>query len=323
MKKFVTVSPSQIETFLRCPRLWWFTKVCGMKTLDKGYGHFGTVLHGVVERWIEADGGRDPTTGDRVNLFPDGWHIARNKFTNEVDGILGIDDQRQIKRVVREAIEKGYVMRWPGAKLEHRMKRQVIPGITTHAYIDVLLPNGILDHKSTSDMKWAKSRAGISHDIQLLFYAREVIERDPDLDRIRIGHIYYAKKPTGKQTKLVETYIDQDDIFSWWDLIRNTVRAMQEIHALTPNEPWNEVQGPENTAKACNAYGGCDFRTICARRESMPRYTRRIDKIIQQTQADLKRQLKHGSQKEHSETQHPQGQGRRAGRRRRRSRHLR
>ncbi len=286
-----SVSPSQITTFLRCPRLWWFQKVRRLAEVDKGHGHFGTVLHGVVERWLLAEGGRDPATGERVDLFPDGWHIARNKFTNEPDGVLDIKERRQVKKVVREAIENGYLMRWPNAIIEHRMRRPVLGKIKTDAYIDVLLEDGVIDHKTTSNFRYAESRRSLEHNIQLLFYAREVLERNPDCDSIRLAHIYYAKKPTGRQTKLVETWVDQAHVWSWWDLIRNTVRYMLEIEALTSEERWQNVDGPEDHSRACMAFGGCSFRTVCVRREGVTRYSKRVAKLIRQAQRDLKRKL--------------------------------
>ena len=59
------ISPSQLETFELCPRKWWFLKKLRLPTRQQKGASFGTVLHGVIERYLTADKtGRVPQVDD-------------------------------------------------------------------------------------------------------------------------------------------------------------------------------------------------------------------------------------------------------------------
>ena len=288
------VSPSQLASFIRCPRLWWAERVKKMPTIDKGHGHFGTVLHGVIQRWLEADDtGRDPVTGKPVVLYPPGWHLARNIFTRQVDGSVSPAEQLQIRRLLEIAIEQGDLRRWPGRECEVRMDREVIPGVRTWATIDVLLPDGITDHKSTKDMSWAKSKEELRRDVQLLFYAQELIQRDPTLEEVTFTHIYYSKNPSSRvQVKSVPVLLHKSEVQDGWLWIQGLVRDMMQTRELGPEHAWFDVAGPVNYASSCNQYGGCQFRPICGRKESIRTYADRVGRI-QQAKQQPKEQERH------------------------------
>jgi hypothetical protein len=261
--------------------LWFAEKVKKLPTLDRGYGHFGTVLHGVLQRWLEADDtGRHPVTCKPVELYPPGWHLARNIFTRAVEGFVNPAEQLQIRRLLEIAIQQGDLRRWPGRECEVRMDREVIPGVRTWATIDVLLPDGITDHKSTKNMKWAKSKEGLRGDVQLLFYAKELIERDSTLQELTFTHIYYAKDPNSSvQVKSVPVVLHKSEVEAGWVWIQQLTRDMMAVRGLGPEHPWFDVPGPVSFASACNAFGGCQFRPICGRQESVKTYVERVGRI--------------------------------------------
>lgn len=277
-----SVSPSQISDFLRCPRLWWATRVLKLPTIDKGYGIFGTVLHGCVERWLLADDtGRDHKTGKPVDIYPPHWWVARNKFTGEPEGEINRVERAHVQVLIETAIEQGDLRRWPGRKLEVPMRRPVVPGVLTHSYIDVLLPHGIVDHKTTKNMSYAKSKNALREDIQLLFYAAEVMFRSPEIEEITGAHIYYSKDPDDSVlVKTVPVVWHVSEVAEAWAEIIEITKSMQRIEELGQHEPWFDVPGPVSFAQACNAFGGCDFRPVCGRRESVTRYKARVERVV-------------------------------------------
>lgn len=281
MSKPIYVSPSQVSSFLLCPRLYHGDKIRRLPREDKGHGHFGTCLHGVVERFLLSDdNGRDPKTGEIVDLYPKGWDIARNKFNGKIEGYVNRAEQLQIRRLFDIAVSDGHLKRWPGRRIEVPMKRPVIPGVETWAYIDVLLPGAVIDHKSTKNMRYAKSPNALRDDPQLLFYAWEVLLQQPNIEEITISHIYYCKDPNSKvQVKTVPVLLHRDEVAEGWAWIQDTVRSMLSLRELGPDHPWFDVPGPVSYAKSCNAYGGCSFRPICGRKESIFRYTDRVNRL--------------------------------------------
>jgi len=276
------VSPSQLEAWLTCPRLHFGKWTLKLPTIDRGYGHFGTVLHAVAERWLDGDDrGRRPD-GLPVDLYPEGWEWACNRFTGRREHRLQPLERDHVRRVFEDAVESGRLKRWQGRQIEVLMTRKVGKRAQANAYIDVLLPRGVLDHKSLGNPRYRKSERQLREDVQMNFYAGEVLERNPRLKEVHLAHLYYSKNPADRQnlTKLVQTSVTADHVAAWWQIFEDVVDRMAALREQK-NRPWFEVQGPTDYAKACNQYGGCDFRSVCTRKESLVRYTRRVQTITQ------------------------------------------
>ncbi len=80
-RRMLTISASQVESFDMCKRKWWLNKVRKLPEATSTSQIFGTVLHGVIERYLMADDlGRDRKTGNPIELYPEGWQIAVNRF---------------------------------------------------------------------------------------------------------------------------------------------------------------------------------------------------------------------------------------------------
>ena len=55
------ISASQIGTFEDCNRHWWLKRILRLKEIPADHFTFGTILHGVCERWLTASAnGRVP-----------------------------------------------------------------------------------------------------------------------------------------------------------------------------------------------------------------------------------------------------------------------
>src|ERR1035437_3373846 len=114
--RLLQTSPSQHETFNLCKRKWWLKSIRHLPEIAKGSQVFGTVLHAVIERFLRADElGRDPATGLPVELFPQRWTIAANRWKpEEIDGECTPAEAEIIRRLVTEAIEGGVIQRHAG-----------------------------------------------------------------------------------------------------------------------------------------------------------------------------------------------------------------
>lgn len=285
------VSASQFESFDECARRWWLQKVFGAPEMDRGYFTFGTVLHTVIERWMRADDlGRDPKTGRTVNLYPEGW-------TQEIDregriATVSMVEADLIKRLVKEAISQGVLVRHPERQIELSFTRYLlslkyqkeITRVHITGFIDLAHAEGIDDHKSTSNMRWAKSPAQLRKNPQMLIYASEWfnmqaesgMEVTDDME-CRIAHNVFCKDPQDfrvKRTSTVITFGDVREFYEtrWKSVLRGMVKTKQAKN-------WYEIPPPENTAATCNKYGGCSFRSVCGKRETLRSYVKRVNGI--------------------------------------------
>ena len=113
----ITVSPTQLSAADSCLRKWWFTWGKKLPGIEKDYFTFGTVLHGVIERFMSADElGRDRATGNPIDLYPPGWDSTpkRGGGVNTVS----IMEADLIRRMMDKAISTGIIVRDPNALIE-------------------------------------------------------------------------------------------------------------------------------------------------------------------------------------------------------------
>lgn len=287
-RKEIRTSASQHETFELCPRKWWLLKVRRMPT--KGATHsqaFGTVLHNVCERYLEADDlGRDPNTGKAVELFPDGWHIAHNRYGG-IDGELSVTEQVQVKNMIDKAIEDGVLERRPDREVEKYFRESVIKmddgtNIQIEGYIDVAYPDLVEDHKTSKNSRYLKTAKTLAKNTQVLIYAKitleEIRRKGGAIPRhITVRHNQYVKDPKEKRpVRVVEAQIPIEDIDAFWN--NRIIENMKSMYRVRTNaDKWSDIKEPPDLAKACNAFGGCDFIPICCGRETEEQFEARLD----------------------------------------------
>ena len=152
MSKPLYTSATQYDTFELCPRKWFFLKVLRLPEMKKFATTFGTVLHQVAERYFLADDyGRDPETGELVDLYPPGWLVALG-FDGKPEGEIKPHEGEVIKDMVARAIEQGYWKREPGREVEKKFRKHILDGkVVICGMVDVWYPGRILDHKTTKN----------------------------------------------------------------------------------------------------------------------------------------------------------------------------
>lgn len=270
---WTSVSPSQLSTAEMCSRKWWFEKIARLPVIQKDYFTFGTVFHGVVERWLKADASGRDETGAPVNIYPEGWDKEISKEESEL-----------IRVLVKDGIELGLLERAPGRQIEFEFSMPVEPGspISMVGIIDLLTPTMVQDHKTTKDFRWALSEEKIKSNTQLLIYAKVLIawltqNRQPIPEKIEIRHNTFLKNfHAKKRTRLVSAFITPKEVEDAWNETVRKVRILQQIAEV---KDWKFVPGPHENG-ACMKYGGCHFTSICCAKETVEVYSTRIRRYI-------------------------------------------
>lgn len=273
-RKHLMVSASQIETFQLCKRKWWLERVRRLPTgTQAGHFVFGTILHAVCERYLRADDqGRDRTTGRAVDLYPEGWH------THTEDGVthtINAEEQRIIRALIEKAIEEGVLVRAPGRAVERKFRRSLIK--TDHAHVEIMgfvdlsYPGGVEDHKTTKSLRYAKTPKTLRENTQIKIYAMQAIldciENDiPVPERFKLRHNIFVKDPENLLVKQVEVIVSRQEIEEFYLEVEQAGAEMAKWRAEA--DQWNDLPDPDTGERACNAYGGCLFRSICTGKES-------------------------------------------------------
>lgn len=307
MENELWISATQDETWNRCPRQWWFQYPQKVPTLSKTNFDFGTILHEVCERYMLADDlGRVPEThlddcpaglggdceclqewndgvlkgqrsGAPVELFPDGWDQVTDRL-----GVRHLSDMQKalIRKLISKAIEEGVLKRTKGRRIEHRILRPLIPGVHFVGKVDVLLPDGVEDHKSTSAMRWSQTPESLRESLQMLDYAHEVLDANPGLETVKLAHNTFCKDPQAPVVRRIDSSVTSTQVIANWHRLKRQASQMQDLAlAEIPDEDWELVEGPRQ-ADACQAYGGCPFRPICGKVDTVEQYRRRVTKQI-------------------------------------------
>lgn len=256
----VVLSPSQIDAHVTCNRLRWWNKERKMPGKPQGRQFtYGTVLHGVWERWLLAgNNGRDKE-GQLVDIFPPGWESA--------DGFrISPAEAAQIRRLTDDAIERGVLRRLVDRKIEVALDMQVLANVAMIGVIDQLGVGVIEDHKTTSSRKWALSKAKLKKDTKMLCYAAWYFETHPDEESVLLRLNYACKDQKIKvPTWEVEVRVTRLEVSHFWDETCDAAQDVVDLHRLRlSDEEFETVEGPAQKS-ACQAYGGCDYQAICSK----------------------------------------------------------
>ena len=224
------VSASQVKAFRRCRSRWYHEKIDGHVEPPSEAMKRGTRIHAALEAYL-------------------------------VDGTPLPDDAEG--RIARPALTRlppaGSV---PRDQVESRFETPAeVYGIPFVGVIDLLEPDTITDHKTTSDFKYTKTDEELRADPQAQAYA---IERARTVaGPIRFRHLYI--RTTGAPQSR-ETVVDfsRDDLAHALTRLRATVASMVETAQV------DDVADVGHNLEACGDYGGCPHRARCA---SLGRHT--------------------------------------------------
>lgn len=238
LRDFAHVSPSQIESFSLCRRKWWFRSIAGIEEPEKPSAALGTAIHAALEDYVE-NGTMPDTSTPAGRAAEPGLVFLTPRMAHPTEGWA----------LKERAIdpEDEDTLRLSGVPLKMR--------------IDLVDPSQspieIIDHKSTSDLKWAKSEDELPYNVQMVIYAKWAMTQC-QVPVVGVSHIVYvtAGRPYSKKTGPV--HLDAAHVDSEWEKLGLVVDQMKDTAtARLPSDV------PPSHA-ACGAFGGCYFRSRCA-----------------------------------------------------------
>ena len=240
----IFISPTQVKLFRLCQRKWAYAYIEKKKAPTTAKQQFGTDVHSRLERWLKAG---EPPGDDEIG------------------------------RIAKQGIRAGWLPT-PSNKLRIEDKFELIlkgplDGIILTGFIDCCAPPGyegmteplVIDHKTTSDLKWAMKSDELSEDPQGVIYALRAMARY-EVTRARARWVYYAasspmqgpRKPKGGRA--VEWLFDATTAL-WkrtFDALQDDLAAMRQAHTA-----WPTAQHAPPTLQACGVYGGCPYAGLC------------------------------------------------------------
>lgn len=235
MKKFERVSASQIASYTDCARAWWHEKILGIEKPQKASAQLGEAVHTQLEKYL-------------------------------TDGTL--PDDTEVGRIAKAGLAYLPPVGSGAVELEmaaHEAGPLVLSDLPVIGYVDYFNLNSkpplLLDHKTTSSLKYALNAEQLNENIQLNIYAGwgfKVLDHiGQKASFIRAGHIVYLTKgrPVAKRTEVDITRSYNEDRL---DELAGIVDAMKQTALI--RDP-GEV--PANYS-ACDKYGGCHFKGLCA-----------------------------------------------------------
>jgi RecB family exonuclease len=219
----IFLSASQIGTWNQCKRKWGYSYLDRIKTPSHPSAELGQRVHAVLEAWLKD--------GVPFNLSTEEGQIASSGLQ-----YLPLPGSAEV--------EAGFVVQTETAKyrgfIDARFREE--------------LPV-ILDHKTTSDLRWAKTEEDLRKDVQATLYAAEAMLRTGS-DAVELRWIYYTTRKPYKSRK-VSLVVVKDEIEANFDAIDRTAAEM--LTAYRDNRSGSELPA---SPTACGAYGGCPYLAL-------------------------------------------------------------
>jgi RecB family exonuclease len=219
----IFLSASQIGTWNQCQRKWGFSYLDRIKTPSHPSAELGQRVHAVLEAWLKD--------GVPFDLSTEEGQIASSGLQ-----YLPLPGSAEV--------EAGFVVQTETAKYRGFID----------ARFQETLPV-ILDHKTTSDLRWAKTEETLRKDVQATLYAAEAMLRTGS-EAVELRWIYYTTRKPYKSRK-VSLVVVKDEIEKNFDEIDAVAAQMLAAYR-------NHKSGAElpPSPMACGAYGGCPYLAL-------------------------------------------------------------
>lgn len=200
MKELKHVSASSITLFESCETRWYHRYINGFTTKQTDAMARGSAVHKQLEDYLLH------------KKLPD---------TSSVAG-----------RIAEKGVELLPEGEWSDKEVEVSLEAYPLPNtpLPFKGFIDLLdTTNGIeiIDHKTTSAWKWAKTEEQLAVNIQLIIYAKHVMHHHPDVDEATLTHIYYLTRPPHGSRKVSVT-VTRDHVDAEFAKILAIVHRMVE-----------------------------------------------------------------------------------------------
>lgn len=233
------ISPSQIQKYRRCPRAYAWEYVAGIKSPPSPKQEFGSAVHAELAEWLSrAQPPSDTPPG----------------------------------RIARQAISKNWLPTpSPRLLVEKEFSLPINSEIELIGFIDCVEPPIkdkvpiVIDHKTTSDLKWALTVEELAQDPQALIYgAWAMLEFQVPIVECR--WIYYAasnplrgaRRAAGSRPVSVLLDLTSETFVLNSKKLEKNIKEITDIRK-NARAPTTLRADPAS----CDRYGGCYYRENC------------------------------------------------------------
>lgn len=230
-KKWRHISASQMKTHSMCKRKWWIERFSGLpRTPSTPAQQLGTDVHDILERRVKY--GLD---------FPDS---KAGRIAQTADKFLtGLKGPIAEGKITLDSINPPLL-----------------------GFVDLYVPGEvpeIIDYKTCSNWKWAKTSEDLETDLQMIPYAMHAIEKT-GADKVRVTHIQMITKgpPEAREASVL---LDAEKVKEEWAGLNELAAEMRGTAQIA------KAQDVDGNLNACGAYGGCPYKEMCGVAEQMKR----------------------------------------------------
>lgn len=224
------VSPSQLATFLECPRKWGWDKLEGLRSPPHPSAMLGQRVHAILEAWLT-----NATPPDRDETF-----LVGNKV--HYPGRIAEAGLHHLPPPGTVYVESSFRWRIFTGRIDASWKGPEGPAV--------------LDHKTTSNLDYAKTVEDLKTDPQAIVYASAALAEDPS-PHVDLFWVYYLTSPPYK-TERVHLRVLRE----YAEEALRPLEELGEVLLAYRREGKRALDLPAN-ANACGSFGGCPFVLKC------------------------------------------------------------
>lgn len=220
-------SPSQINKYEDCPRMWGWEYLEGFRPPPKATAAWGTEAHRQAENWFRHATPPDPETAQGRAV------IKALPYLPAPGAHLEVEENFRFE-------EDGFVFR----------------GQVDLSFISVDGPY-IIDHKTTGDFSWALSEDTLRHDTQAVIYAKAALDKW-NVDELTLHWNYMLRTSSKSRTKQVKIKVAREEIEAAFDEVKETVREIESVR-----KSGKRALDLPIVPTSCGKYGGCAHQERC------------------------------------------------------------
>jgi len=254
--KLKNVSASQLTTFKRCNRKWYWEKIEGFRSSGSVATRRGTAIHHALEHFVKNWDDWEVVEVDIESGQVVAGHEEMPEEENPKSEYVAV---RRFLEAAKDYIPSPFSS---DVVLEQMINMPTGEGMPPWlGFIDLLEDCGrITDYKTTSSIKsYSKSPEDLMTDIQAMSYAKYVLDISPDMKEVPLRWLYLETRNKIKvNVKESEITVSREHVESEWNKAMPLVAEMVKIAAAEAGS-----QSVTPNVEACNDFGGCPHKDRC------------------------------------------------------------
>ncbi len=263
--RIIFYSASQLTFFLACKRKWWFQYVAGFKPSDSKSRELGKVIHKHSENALRD--GKLPSDDraeaglaelSRLEAAGSGNLSARLRVRDDATVESYLQSMANYVQLGEVKLESRFEIELPPNQFFAR--RRFVGNIDLYDKREPCRPK-VIDYKTMSDLKYAKTEYELATDVQMNVYGFAALQECTEADAVTVQHIAIPTK--GRITGIAcEATLDRPMVERAWSSYLPILDEMDEARANAINAAAVPADGLNNGE--CERYGGCAHKERCA-----------------------------------------------------------